>query len=60
MFMILDAEKVNINEELSEVDVECPLCSFTQRIPKEELEYQSVLSCPECNTLFVIKNKNRR
>ncbi|MDI1472946.1 hypothetical protein QI155_10425 [Thermodesulfovibrio sp. 1176] len=60
MFMILDAEKVNVNEELSEIDVECPLCSFVQQIPKEELAYQSVFSCPECNTLFVIKNKNRR
>lgn len=28
MFMILDAEKIDINEELSEVNIECPLCSF--------------------------------
>lgn len=58
MFMILDTDKVNLTEEQKEVEVECPLCSFVQLINREDIEH--LLSCPECNTLFVVKNKNRR
>jgi len=57
MFMILDAEKIDINEELSEVNIECPLCSFVQIATKKEVEKQNIFSCPECKTLFVLKSK---